>query len=213
MTDFKKRIVCSSTILCVGILLVCGTIGKAKDPLPKLRKQTIQVTELMKAGKFQEAKKLAKKFASQEDEHYYTLLLFEPSKKKGLGFGKGNDVFDGIELKIRYLAREPISKAELKDQSEDLLDLAYRTKAINLILQHIPSKNAKKIWLMYGKEIDKRCGDFILAVKKQNPSAVQFSASKINSNCNYCHISYRLGFYPFKDSLYFPSYSYWHAMP
>lgn len=124
----------------------------------------------------------------------------DPDDPKSVGWGVGKkpgDIKpDGIELKLRDLAKKALSKAAGKDEKDALIELGNRTAAVGSIALASPPKKDlpdKKIkdWKKWSEDMVKSSEDFKKAAKGGDPKAIKEAATKLNSSCVDCHAAFR----------------------
>ncbi len=188
----------AALVLGIGSVALFTKTSNAGSEEAALRKKVQAIADAVKKGDMKTAKSLASKLAKAEEEVYYVMLTMKPRKKKGFGVGeKAGDVIpDGIELKIRAMARDLMSSAKLKKETDALEEMAYRVVAIGLISDELPptrdrGKKTKAAWLAHNKTMKEASMELIKAAKSGAPATVKKVAAKINSSCNNCHSIFR----------------------
>jgi hypothetical protein len=105
---------------------------------------------------------------------------------------------DGIEEKIKILARRPLNNAALKQQANAIALMAYKTAAIAQLAEawtpNVPNQGAKKTrknWQALSGEMRTLALQLTVAVSKGNPNQVMNAARKLNSACSRCHATFK----------------------
>ncbi len=141
-----------------------------------------------------QAKALAKKIEDLDA----IMHGFKPRSKKGLGVGskKGVVVPDGIELKLNAIARDGITKAQLKREGKNLGEAAWMTAAIAEVTIHRPgdavkgaAKQAK--WKEFSEGMRDAAKELAAAAKDDNIPGVKSAAVKVKTRCDSCHSDFR----------------------
>jgi Cytochrome C' len=114
----------------------------------------------------------------------------------GLGFGeKPGSSLDGIEARVRVLARVSLSRAALEKQSTGLLRLAHVTGAIARVTEHHKSPAAPgqdpKDWKDYAARMKAASAELARAVKEKAPDRVRTAGQHLNNTCAGCHATFR----------------------
>ena len=190
MLPFSLRILFAIVFIPLCFQVGPWNTGHAELP-PRQYRELLEIAELIETGNIKKAKKLAKRISQQDQELIYHMHFFKPRKKRGVGFEKDGGPHDGIELKIRRLSQARISTSVLKKEKEDLLDLIYRVKAVNLIFRHLPPRNGKHLWDKYCCDLDQASDDFAFAVKEQHPVLLYLASVRITKSCQQCHVMFR----------------------
>jgi hypothetical protein len=124
----------------------------------------------------------------------------DPDDKKAVGWGLGKkpgDIKpDGIELKLREMAKKASTKAQLEKEKDALIELGNRTAAVGSIsLASPPKKNlpgkAISDWKKWSEDMVKSSEEFKKAVKTGDPKVIKEAATKLNSSCVDCHGTFR----------------------
>ncbi len=113
-------------------------------------------------------------------------VLHTVAKLSGTG---GN----GMEEKIRYLAKKPLTPLQLKKEAAELTLLAYKTAALAQLAEdyspRIPVRRGKQKradWTAWAQHMRQDALNLAKAVGN-GPEAVQTAAGKLNIVCNRCH--------------------------
>ncbi len=124
----------------------------------------------------------------------------DPSDAKAVGWGVGKKPGeikpDGIELKLRDLAKKALAKAPAANEKDALIELSHRTAAVGSISLASPPKKSlpgkdPKDWKKWSEDMVKASGEFEKAVKGGDPKAIKDAATKLNSSCVDCHGTFR----------------------
>ena len=200
----RKVLAPGATLLALGLLfLTSGQADDEKDLKAALDKVVKTATEkpddVRKAGAdFAKASKMDND--SIKDVMDY-LGKRDVTDKYAIGWGvgkRGTIKPDGIELKLRELAKAKMSGAQLEKESDALLEMANRIGAVGAVSLASPPKEGtpgKKgapgkgpmEWKMRSEEMIESSREFAKAVQGNDPESVKNAAAKINRICNDCH--------------------------
>jgi hypothetical protein len=146
-------------------------------------------------------KKEAEKIAKRNNDLGTLMKLFKARTKEGggLGVGKKAGVIqpDGIEAKIKELAKKGASAAELDEQGGDLIRLAYVTAAIALVTKHKCEVDREvgylkpADWGRWSEGMQQASLDLAEAVQDGDGARVKAAAAKLSSHCTSCHRIFR----------------------
>jgi hypothetical protein len=133
------------------------------------------------------------------DDEADMMLPFKVLSKGGDGLCKNLQTnrklataMNGIEEKIRELARKKLPGNRIGVEAKDLALLADKVAAIaNLTHEWAPKndngKKKKQDWIDWSLDMRKNALELAQAAKKKNAEAVLDMAQKLNSTCNACH--------------------------
>jgi hypothetical protein len=182
----KVRVWMAATVVAVALGLIFaagpGDAGDAKAA----GADVLKIAASVKAGKMDDAKKMAavvnKKYAELED----VMTAFKLKKKEGLAW-KGAKEVDGIEVKIREVARDGGKPADFYEE------IANTICAVGLVAEaRTPEKDVGKKtkagWIKANQEMLE--GAAALA-KAKSAAEIKTAATKINNACNACHAEHR----------------------
>jgi hypothetical protein len=116
-----------------------------------------------------------------------------PRKDGGFGFGpKTSPKLDGIEDKLKDLAKKPLTAQQLGMEAPALLEMAYRIAAVNEVtIAQTPANNqgkkTVKTWKDTSVEVRKAFPELAAAVQAGNPALVQKAAGQLDTACQKCH--------------------------
>jgi hypothetical protein len=114
-------------------------------------------------------------------------------KKMVFGVGKKPGAInpDGIEVKIQNMSRRPQPQKTIDRESDDLVEMAYRTAAVAEVAKiKLPEEEGKKKikdWVDWCEAMRKSAIELAEAAKAKDPTRVKNAAAKLNSSCNDCH--------------------------
>jgi soluble cytochrome b562 len=198
-----KVLAAGAALLAVGLFFLAG--GRAadekdlKDNLEKVVKTAADKPgDVEKAGAdFAKANKIDND--SIKDVMDY-LGKRDPDDPKAVGWGVGKkpgDIKpDGIEAKLREMAKKKPTAAQITKEKDALIELANRSAAVGSIaLASPPKKNlpGKSVsdWKKWSEEMIKNSEEFQKAVKGGNIATIKEAAVKLNSTCVDCHGAFR----------------------
>jgi len=129
------------------------------------------------------------------------MKLFRPRTKEAGGLGVGSRAGaiqpDGIEAKIKELAKKAPSTAELEEQGGDLERMCWVTAAVAEVTKHKCEVDKPvgyldpKDWNRWSEGMEQSSRDLAEAVKDKDGARVKAAAAKLYSNCNSCHRIFR----------------------
>ncbi|HEX5270966.1 MAG TPA: cytochrome c [Gemmataceae bacterium] len=188
----------------LALALVCLTAGQAadekdmKDKLDKLVKTgTDKPADVEKAGAdFAKANKIDNESIKDVMDFLGKRDPKKPNEAWGIGKTPGDIKPDGIELKLREMAKKALSKAQLAKEQDALAEIGARTRAIGSISLASPPKKAlpgkdPKDWKKWSEDMIKASAEFDKAVKGGKPNDIKDAATKLNSSCVDCHGTFR----------------------
>jgi hypothetical protein len=168
----------------IGLIFAAGP-GTAGDAGPA-NGDVKKIADAVKAGKTADAKTMAvaanKKYAELED----VMTAFKTKKKGGLGW-TGSKEGDGIELKIREVARDGGKTAGFYEE------IGNTIAAVGLIAEaRTPAKDKGKATVKGWKAANEEMLEGAAALAKAKSAAeLKAAATKINNACNACHSEWR----------------------
>jgi len=193
-----------------------------KQELAALREAALNlIATLKKEGKLEEAKKLAAGFAGLKanpnaktdpldaphklvEELGDIMIYFKKKKEGGEGLPEAlqtnvklKGALNGVEEKIRELARKPLKADRLKTEADELALMAYKTEAIGGLVHFYapPRKEGMKDprdWREFGANMREAAAELAVAAKKGNPDEVHKAATRLNTSCTQCHGIFRV---------------------
>jgi soluble cytochrome b562 len=198
-----KVLAAGAALLALGLFLLAGVRAAdekdLKDNLEKVVKTAADKPgDVEKAGAdFAKANKIDND--SIKDVMDY-LGKRDPSDKKAVGWGVGKSPGeikpDGIELKLREMAKKAPTKTQMEKEKDALIELANRTAAVGSIALASPPK--KKLpgkdpaeWKKWSEDMVKSSEEFKKAVQGGDLKTIKAAATKLNSSCVDCHGSFR----------------------
>ncbi len=200
-----KVLAAPAALLALGLVFLTGSQADdekdLKAPLNKLVKTAADKPD------FEKVKDAGANFAKAnniENDNIKDVMDFlgkrDVTDKKAVGWGIGKVPGaikpDGIELKLRELAKVKMSKAQVEKESEALTEMANRIAAVGSVAiasapkKKLPDKDPKD-WKKWSEEMVKSTRDFEKAVQGGKPDAIKTAAMKLNSSCVECHGSFR----------------------
>jgi hypothetical protein len=145
----------------------------------------------------EEGEALAKKYKNLGQ--VMNLFKARTSKGGGLGVGKESGAIqpDGIEAKIKVLAKTAPSTAELEEQSEALIRMTQVTIAVAEVAKH-KCEVDKKVgymdpanWKRWSDDMQQSSWELAEAVTARDGVRVKAAAARLSSSCNNCHRVFR----------------------
>lgn len=166
------------------LVVTAGESGDVKDVVAK-------IAAAIKKGDKAEARKLAETYAKKADSVEDAMDLFKKKDKDGIGFGSGPKETDGIEVKIREVARDG-AKTYAKD-AKLYEAMGYNAAAIGMIADVMTPKKdigQKTVKGWKAAIADQQEAAFALA-KAKSAGDVKTAATKLNNACIACHAEWR----------------------
>jgi hypothetical protein len=192
MKQVRVLIAVATLAAIVGLVF---TAGSGAQPDAKNKEVIEKMVDAVAKGDLDTGRKLAKDlFKKNSDlEELAAMDLFKKKDKGGWGFGAGPKETDGIEVKLREIARDGITPASAKKDAKLYELMAQRIIAINLVAEaYTPAKDkgmAKvKNWTQYAKDMQE--GAQALA-KAKGAEEIKKAATKVNNACIACHSEWR----------------------
>jgi hypothetical protein len=189
MTNVRVWMAAAMVTAVIGLIYAAGpsSAGDNKEVVDAVDK----IAAAIKSGDMDTAKKLAagaKKFDLED-----VMDLFKPVKKGGKGW-KGAKPTDGIELKIRELARD--GEKSVAKNAAMLEEISYTTAAIALIAdaktpEKDQGKKLRKNWQQWAQDVVDGTQGLAKAAKSKAAADVKTAATKMNNACNACHSDFR----------------------
>src|ERR1043166_4338073 len=192
MKQVRVLIAVATLAAIVGLVF---TAGSGAQPDAKNKEDIEKMVDAVAKGDLDTGRKLAKDlFKKNSDlEELAAMDLFKKKDKGGWGFGAGPKETDGIEVKLREIARDGITPASAKKDAKLYELMAHRIIAINLAAEaNTPAQDkgmAKvKNWTQYAKDMQE--GAQALA-KAKGAEEIKKAATKVNNACIACHSEWR----------------------
>lgn len=171
-----------------------------EEPLPTVSKDlqtnVKNIANLLKRGKAEEARKLARAAAPYVEEVADLMHLYRPRKKGGLGWGPvvQTNPTDGIEARLKIFAKAiPAAAAKQPTNNEMagywIAAMAEITlaKAPNFSRQKLP----KKGWIDNAEGLRAAALDLAKASAVNNEVGMRTAAGRIDKACNTCHATFK----------------------
>ena len=167
----------------IAVFAVAVTVSSRTDAADKAGIQ--KIVDLVKAGKMDEAKAAAKKYAAANTDAEELMTGFKSAKKGGM-------TETGIEPSLIKFGRDVQSPAALgKAEFQDMGAIAV---AVGLVTDAMPApKNNKATqtdWSKWAKDLTDNGAKLQTAIKTKTPADVKSASSKINAACNSCHTAF-----------------------
>jgi hypothetical protein len=164
-----------------------GSAGDNADVIATVKK----IAAAIKSGDKSGARTMAEAYAKKADSVEDVMDLFKKKDKGGMGFGAPPKEKDGIEIRIRDVARDvPTDYAKNAAKYEEM---GYNTAAIGLIGEIMTPKKDKGKSTVKGwktANADMQVAAIALA-KAKSAGDVKSAATKLNNACIACHGEWR----------------------
>ena len=181
------------SLLAAALALASGSAAEDAETNAAIN----SVADLLQKGDIDGAKKAAAEVAKKSDLES-VMHGFKLRSKKGIGVGDKPGVAapDGIELKINAIARDGITAASLKKESEALTKAGYVTAAIAHIAhakapEKDDGKKKKADWNEWSEGMQKSAVEFALAAKAGDAPSLRKAANKVKQSCDTCHMVFK----------------------
>jgi hypothetical protein len=172
-----------------------GVAGDGKG----MRGEVEKIAAALKKGDMDSAKSMAEavgksvKADSRDDKLEELMDLYKPKKKGGIAWTGAKDT-DGIELKVREVARD--GPKNIAKDAAVMEEVAYTTAAIGLITEAMPpatdsAKKTKKNWLDFSKQVHEGAVALAKAAQSKSAAEIKTATTKVNNACNACHADFR----------------------
>jgi hypothetical protein len=154
----------------------------------------VKIAAAVSSGDLAAAKKLAAGVAGKADDIEDVMHLFATKKKGGIAW-KGAKDSEGIEMKVREVARD--GPKNIAKETALFQELADNTIAIGLVAEAWTSKvkdkgkQTRKAWEQYSADMLTAAQGLSKAVKSKGAADVKAAATKLNNSCNACHADFR----------------------
>jgi hypothetical protein len=145
----------------------------------------------------EEAKEVAKKYTYNRP----LMSVFKPRTGKGGGLGVGRKIGaiqpDGIDAKIKALAKTTPAAAELEEQGDALVRMAEVTAAVAEVTRHkceVQPKTGRldpKDWERWSDDMRQSSQDLAEAVRAKDGTKVKTVAARLYASCTSCHRVFR----------------------
>jgi hypothetical protein len=188
----KKVRVCVAVLALAavfGLVYSAGVSIAGGDKGPKTDVEPIVAA--IKKGDMSTAKTLAAKVAKKYDTVEDVMDLFK-TKKKG-GWSPWPKETDGIELKIREIARDGLKSITDAPKVEESAQIAL---AIGLIAEakapeKDTAKKSRKEWMQHVQDMQAGSQALAKAAQAKGAADIKKAATQLNNSCNACHSTFR----------------------
>jgi hypothetical protein len=170
-----------------------GDKGAARD----INRLADKVARKDEAALKEEARRVAQKYKYNRP----LMTLFRPRAGKGGGLGVGRKAVavqpDGIEAKIKALARAAPAAAELEEQGDALVRMAEVTAAVAEVIRHkceVQRKTGRldpQDWERWSGGMRQASLELAEAVRAKDAARVPAVAARLYANCTSCHRIFR----------------------
>jgi hypothetical protein len=195
-------------------LMIAGYTMSAREggeALAGVREAALRLVKLAsEKGKEEEARKLAaslasgavkgggkKDFANPKDylaDINDLMIHFRTVKKGGEGLPPAlqsnprlKGALNGIEEKLGFLAKKPLTDAGLKKESAELALLGYRAAVVGELTDRYPATKEAKLWHEKAQAMRDAGLALAEAARKKDAEGVHQASSRLNSSCTECH--------------------------
>jgi hypothetical protein len=172
-------------------LVYAASPGSAGDDNKELIAMVKKIAAAIKSGDKSGARAMAEAYAKKADSIEDVMDLFKKKDKGGIGFGAPPKETDGIEVKIREVARD-VPKDYTKNAAR-YEEMGYNTAAIGLIGEIMtPKKDVGTKTIKGWKTANADMQEAAIGLAKAKGAAeVKTAASKLNNACIACHAEHR----------------------
>jgi Cytochrome C' len=193
----KRRVVILATLLVLALSAWAAWSALHRGEAADIQALADRVAKKNDRALKEEGEALAKKYKSLGQ--FMNLFKERTPKGGGLGVGKESGAIqpDGIEAKIKVLARRTPSTSELEEQSDALIRMTQVTIAVAEVAKH-KCEVAKKVgymdpadWNRWSEDMQQSSWELAEAVTARDGAKVQAAAARLYSNCNNCHRIFR----------------------
>ncbi len=187
----KVRVWTAAAMVTAVVALVyaagTGSAGDNKEIVAAVDK----IAAAVKKGDMAEARKLAEGAKKYDLED--VMDLFKPVKKGGRGW-TGAKPTDGIELKIREVARD--GDKSFAKNAPIYEEIANISAAITIIAEaKAPEKDMgkkiKKNWIQWSQDVQEGAQALAKAAKSKAGADGKMAMTRMNNACNACHSDFR----------------------
>ena len=189
MLKSKLGILAFSVIAAAGLVLVVGSTAYGDPDAAEIKK----IAEMLKKGDQASAKKAAAAYAKKHNDIDDLMTAFKAAKKKGLGV-VGTDA--GIEQTLTKIGRDAPPAAVVEKMSKAYEDMGYEIAAVGLITENLytekdSGKKTRKAWTEWSAGMTDAGIKLAEAAKTKSAADIKTQASRVNTNCNSCHSTFR----------------------
>jgi hypothetical protein len=190
----KKVHVWATTAALVALGLVYATGLGIAGGGDGVKGDVQKIAAAVKSGDMAGAKKMAAAVANKTEDLEDVMHLFATKKKGGIAWEGAKDP-DGIELKIREVARD--GPKNLSKEASQLQDMTNNTIAIGLVAEawspkiKDKGKQTRKAWDAYAADMLTAANGMSKALKGKGAAEVKSAATKLNNSCTACHADFR----------------------
>ena len=192
----KRRVVILATLVVLALSGWAAWSAIDRGEAADIQRLADRVAKQNDTALKEEGEALAKKYKNLGP---FMSLFKARTVKGGLGVGKKAGAIqpDGIEAKIKALAKTAPSTAELEAQSDALLRMTEVTIAVAEVAKH-KCEVDKKVgymdpanWNRWSEGMQQSSRELAEAVTVKDGAHVKVAAAKLYSNCNNCHRVFR----------------------
>ena len=196
MTMTMRMWIVGVTMAGVAGLIVMASSTYAGDDGKELRDAVVKIAALLKKGDKAGAEKAAAVQAKKLGDLDELMLMFRPRNKGGVGVGSvplANPAKDGIEVKLRELARE--IPAGIAKETAALEETGWYVAAIAELANakgwaNPTGKKTKKAWKEHSDDLHVLGAAFAKAAAGKG-GEIKTQAAKVNANCTNCHTIFK----------------------
>src|SRR5262245_16768704 len=204
MRTYARLLHVGLVMLSPGLLSVaiagCGSAARETDvPDENLGQDIVKLADAIELEDWPAANQQATDIARRLDniKRPMHLMQFRSGMRGALGVGEnpGEIKPDGIEMKIRSLAKEPLSMEQFKAEAEPLARMAYIAAAIGEVVEAKPPDSddgdqKREEWVRWAREMKEAAIELAAAAKADDPQQLQTKAGKLYGKCNGCHLRF-----------------------
>jgi hypothetical protein len=192
----KRRVVILATLVVLALSAWAVRSAIDRGEAADIRRLADLVATKDDVALKEEGETLAKKY---KDLGPFMKLFKERTAKGGLGVGKKAGAIqpDGIEAKIKALAKKVPSTAELEEQSDALIRMTEVTIAIAEVTKHKCEVDKKvgyldpRDWNRWSEDVQQSSRELAEAVTARDGGRVKAAAARLSASCNSCHRIFR----------------------
>jgi hypothetical protein len=192
----KRRVVILATLVVLALSAWAVRSAIDRGEAADIQRLADLVAKKKDAALKEEGEAVAKRY---KDLGPFMKLFKERAAKGGLGVGKKAGAIqpDGIEAKIKALARKVPSTAELEEQSDALVRMTEVTVAVAEVTRHKCEVDRKvgyldpRDWSRWTEDMQQSSRELAEAVTARDGVRIKSAAAKLSASCNSCHRIFR----------------------
>ncbi|MBY0526124.1 MAG: cytochrome c [Gemmataceae bacterium] len=199
--DLAQEKARSAAVLLAAVAQYSQDAANAPRRVP-VRDTAFRLSALIKAGKFDDARKLAESLPGlSADEKAKTaavpIIMKQIEMHEAMRhFGSAKEGGNGAEKRLYDLqtANQKTRTLPAREMKDDLMLLALRLAVTGeLVKDHMDAKVKLKpaVWKQHAEEMRRYSLDLARAVEKKDGAAAYKALGNLNDNCNTCHAKFR----------------------